>query len=99
MSAIKLHPLDGAVITLDSGLITMGTHGPLSVPIPTFLIEHERGLVLFDTGLVPETWDDPRSVYGDLVDVFSLDCPPENTLEKQINKAGFQLADVTHVVI
>ena len=31
--------------------------------------------------------------------MFSLDCPPENTLEKQINKAGFKLSDVTHVVI
>ena len=99
MPAKRLWPLAGATITLDSGLVTMGTHGPLSVPIPTFLIEHPRGLVLFDTGLVPEAWDDPRAVYGDLVDVFSLDCPPENTLEKQIQKAGFELSDITHVVI
>ncbi|NMO03083.1 N-acyl homoserine lactonase family protein [Gordonia sp. TBRC 11910] len=99
MTARRLIPLAGASITLDSGLITMGTHGPLTVPIPTFLIEHDRGLVLFDTGLVPDAWNDPRSVYGDLVDIFSLDCPPENTLENQIVAAGYQLSDVTHVVI
>jgi len=99
MTANRLWPLAGASITLDSGLITMGHHGPLSVPIPTFLIEHDRGLVLFDTGLAPEAWNDPRSVYGDLVDVFALDCPPENTLELQIQKCGFELSDITHVVI
>ncbi|MFJ4192565.1 N-acyl homoserine lactonase family protein [Pseudomonas sp. NPDC089534] len=99
MTAKRLWPLAGAFITLDSGLISLGTHGPLTVPIPCFLIEHERGLILFDTGLVPDAWDDPRAVYGDLVDVFSLECPEENTLEKQINKAGFALSDVTHVII
>ncbi|MEU6561510.1 N-acyl homoserine lactonase family protein [Nocardia nova] len=99
MTARRLIPLAGASITLDSGYVTMGTHGPLTVPIPTFLIEHERGLVLFDTGLVPEAWNDPRAVYGGLVDVFALDCPPDNTLENQITRAGYQLSDVTHVVI
>ncbi|MEV6362326.1 N-acyl homoserine lactonase family protein [Nocardia asteroides] len=99
MPARRLLPLAGASITLDSGLITMGTRGPLTVPIPTFLIEHERGLVLFDTGLVPAAWSDPRAVYGDLVDMFALDCPPENTLENQIRLAGYALSDVTHVVI
>ena len=99
MTARRLFPLAGASITLESSLITLGTHGPLTVPIPTFLIEHERGLVLIDTGLVPSAWEDPRAVYGDLVDVFALDCPPENTLERQIHKAGYAVSDVTHVVI
>ncbi|MFT3660991.1 MAG: N-acyl homoserine lactonase family protein [Gordonia sp. (in: high G+C Gram-positive bacteria)] len=99
MPAQRILPLPGATIILDSGLITMGTQGPLAVPIPVFLIEHERGLVLFDTGLVPEAWDDPRAVYGDLVDMFALECPPENTLQKQIEAAGYTLSDVTHVVI
>jgi glyoxylase-like metal-dependent hydrolase (beta-lactamase superfamily II) len=99
MTAKRLWPLPGPTITLDASLIALGRHDRIAFPIPTFLIQHERGLVLFDTGLVPECWDDPRAVYGDLVDVFQLDCPPENTLEKGIKRAGFELSDVTHVVI
>ncbi|MEV6062873.1 N-acyl homoserine lactonase family protein [Nocardia asteroides] len=98
-TAIRLHPLAGANFTLDKGLIVLGHSGPISVPIPAFLIEHERGVVLFDTGVAPEAWDDPRAVYGPLLDVFALDCPPENRLETQLARCGFTPADVTHVVI
>ena len=33
--------------------------GRLKVPVPCFLVEHPNGLVLFDTGLHPDTQDDP----------------------------------------
>lgn len=68
MTAKRLWPLAGASITLDSGLITLGSHGPLTVPIPTFLIEHEQisastqadVWVLHD----PEDWERLGTVEG-----------------------------------
>ncbi len=98
-TATRLWPLNGAYFTLDQGLIVLGHSGPITVPIPAFLIQHERGLVLFDTGVAPDAWDDPRSVYGPLLDVFQLECPPENKLENEIRRCGFELGDITHVVI
>lgn len=98
-TAKRLWPLGGATITLDLGLILLGGSGKVSLPIPCFLIQHDRGLVLFDTGIAPDAWDDPRAVYGPLVDVFGIDCPPENTLVRQLERCGFTPADVTHVVV
>jgi glyoxylase-like metal-dependent hydrolase (beta-lactamase superfamily II) len=98
-TASRLLALAGASITLDTGLIVMGGHGPVSVPCPVFLIEHPRGLVLFDTGVAPESWDDPRGVYGGLLDVFHLETPQENRLDRQLARHGFSPADVTHVVV
>lgn len=98
-TAKRLLAIENATMTLDTGLIVMMQHGPISVPCPVYLIEHSRGLVLFDTGLAPEAWDDPRGVYGGLLDIFGLDAPPDNRLDRQLANYGYKPDDVTHVVI
>ena len=45
--------LENATITLDSGLTVLMTQGSIAVPCPIYLIEHSRGLALFDTGVAP----------------------------------------------
>jgi glyoxylase-like metal-dependent hydrolase (beta-lactamase superfamily II) len=98
-TAKRLVALDGATITIDSGFLVLGGQGPLAAPCPVFLIEHSRGLVLFDTGVAPEAWDDPQAVYGDLLDVCRLELPPDNRLDRQLANHGFRPDDVTHVVV
>ena len=98
-TAHKLHALPGAFFTLEQSLILLGGSGPEKLPIPVWLIEHERGLVLWDTGAAPEAWDDPRAVYGPILDMVGVDCPPENRLVDQLALRGFTPDDVTHVVI
>jgi hypothetical protein len=62
----------------DLGQIHFGDSGKLSLPLPAFLIEHERGLVLLDTGCRPDAHDrPPPEVYGDVVaSAWPLECPP-----------------------
>ncbi len=98
-TAQKLWALPGAFITLDKGLILLGHSGPVALPIPVFLIQHERGLVLFDTGIATDAWEDARATYGPLLDIFAIECPPENHLLRQLERVGFTADDVTHVVI
>jgi glyoxylase-like metal-dependent hydrolase (beta-lactamase superfamily II) len=98
-TAKRLLALENATITLESGLIVLMTQGPITVPCPIYLIEHSRGLVLFDTGVAPESWEDPRAVYGGLLDAFQLDTPPENRIDRQLANYGFKPEDVTHVVV
>jgi predicted N-acyltransferase len=38
-------------LTLPAGLLLQGEKGRLTVPVPSYLIEHPRGRVIFDTGL------------------------------------------------
>ncbi|MFT3660757.1 MAG: N-acyl homoserine lactonase family protein [Gordonia sp. (in: high G+C Gram-positive bacteria)] len=99
MTATTLRALDGAFFTLPANLIVLGAPGMLTVPIPVYVIEHPEGLIVFDTGVAPEAWDDPRAVYGPLVDVFELTCPPENRIDVQFEKAGLAMEDVTHVIL
>ncbi|WP_020497505.1 N-acyl homoserine lactonase family protein [Sciscionella marina] len=86
-------------MTLENSLLIVGGTGKLTVPLPTFLIEHERGLVLFDTGLVPEAVDDPHAVYGELVEEAGIEMTSEQRVDSQLAAIGFQPEDVTHVIL
>ncbi len=97
--ATRLWALDGATFTLDSGLLVVGVEGTVTIPVPTFLIEHPRGLVLLDTGIVPAAADDPRSIYGELADEIQIAFTPEQRVDRQIEALGFRTADVTHVLV
>jgi N-acyl homoserine lactone hydrolase len=99
-TATRLFALSGPTITANSGFLVLGQNELIDIPVPVFLIEHPRGLVLFDTGLAPEAWeDDPRAVYGDLLDGLQIQFPPENSLERQFARYGFDFDDVTHVIV
>lgn len=102
MAARRLWPLAGGTMTAHRSNIHLGEpSGPLVLPLPAYLIEHDRGLVLFDTGVRPDAHDrSTREAYGDVIaDSLPVQCPPENRLDLQINKAGFDVSDVTHVVV
>ena len=46
--------MNGPVLPMPTGLLVLGGEGMVDCPFPTFLIEHEKGLVLLDTGLRPQ---------------------------------------------
>lgn len=98
-TTVKIWALDGAKFTLDRGILIVGGEGTLTIPVPTYLIQHERGLVLFDTGLDPAAVTDPSGTYGPLADMLGLDFPEEMRVDRQIEAAGFSAADVTHVIV
>lgn len=97
--ATRLWALDGATFTVDTGLLVVNGSGEITIPVPTFLIEHPRGLVLFDTGVVPHASVDPEGVYGELAEHINIAFTPEQRVDRQIESLGFKTEDVTHVVV
>jgi glyoxylase-like metal-dependent hydrolase (beta-lactamase superfamily II) len=73
----------------------------IALPLPAYLIEHDRGLVLLDAGLRPDAHEkSPADAYGEeTAATWPMRCPPENRLDLQIKKAGFDVSDVTHVLV
>lgn len=96
--ARRMWALDGATLTLDSGILVVGEAGTVTIPVPTFLIEHSRGLVLVDTGLDPRAADDAHAVYGGLADDAGIAFRPEQRVDRQIEAIGYKLTDVKHVI-
>lgn len=52
--SVRLHAMTCGWITLPTSTFLKGELGYLAVPVPSYLIEHPRGVVLFDTGLAAE---------------------------------------------
>ena len=49
-----IRPLECGWLSCDLGVLLAGEAGATRIPVPAFLIEHPRGLVLFDTGMHPD---------------------------------------------
>ena len=97
-TATRLWALDSPTFTVPASMVMAGLEGEITIPTPAYLIEHPRGLILFDTGIVPDAIEDPHAVYGGLADLLGLNGTPDQRLDRQIEALGYRLSDVTHVV-
>lgn len=61
---------------------------PITIPILMFLIDHPKGLVLFDTGVDTDAEGDPF-----------LEVEPERRIDRQMRRLGHEPGDVKYVVM
>jgi N-acyl homoserine lactone hydrolase len=98
--ASRVWALEGGSLTFDASMLVLGAPSvPTVIPAPTFLVEHERGLLLYDTGLATDAATDPERVYGDLLPHLGLRFTEDQRVDRQLELLGFGTADVTHVVL
>ncbi|WP_342660461.1 N-acyl homoserine lactonase AttM [Rhodococcus ruber] len=98
-TAVRLWALDAPTMELDAGDLVVGAEGRITFPLPAFLIEHDRGLILFDTSFAPLLNDDPHAYFGELADTLNIVTRPEQRIDRQLSTLGFRTEDVTHVVL
>jgi glyoxylase-like metal-dependent hydrolase (beta-lactamase superfamily II) len=65
--SLRVHAFTCGWLTAGLGAFLEGERGELRVPVPSFLVEHPKGRVLFDTGLHPDTQRDPAARLGEAV--------------------------------
>ncbi|MEV6217379.1 N-acyl homoserine lactonase family protein [Nocardia sp. NPDC051833] len=96
----RVWALDAPTLTVDCGILMLGTGGALeTIPAPTFLIEHDEGLMVFDAGLATVGAGDPAAAYGEMASAFQIDFPEEYRLDRQIEAVGYTTRDVRRVVL
>lgn len=97
--ARKMWALDSPTLTVEANTLMYGLSGMMTIPMPSFLIEHPKGLVLFDTGIAPEAITDPVAIYGqELADGLGIGGTSDQAVDKQIEALGYKVSDVTHVI-
>jgi glyoxylase-like metal-dependent hydrolase (beta-lactamase superfamily II) len=98
-TATRLYGLDSPHMRIDAATMVIGAEGEVTIPMPAYLIEHEQGLVLFDTSMNPAVCDDPASVFGDSPVADMIISNPEQRLDRQLALLGYRPEDVTHVIL
>jgi Zn-dependent hydrolases, including glyoxylases len=96
---VRLWGLEAPTLTIDSADLVVGLEGDVTIPCPAFLIQHPEGLVMFDTSWAPAAFDDAKAEYGDLVDLIQIRTRPEDRLDRQLERLGFTVEDVKHVIL
>src|SRR5580658_7605 len=83
--ARRMWALPGAQLSAPLSLLMQGGDNTmLDLPCPSFLIEHPKGLVLFDTGCNPKVIDDAVGYWGQVAEHLPLKWSKQDTLDKQI---------------
>lgn len=100
--ATKLIALPNAVLSMaESHLMVGGREDVIyDLPCPSFLIEHPKGLVLFDTGCSPKAAVDPVGYWGaELTAILNPSYTPDLAVDRQLKLLGYKLEDVKYVIV
>lgn len=95
--SMKLYILDGGQAHMpDMSHLTPGRNvgKPITFPFPMYLIDHPKGLVVFDTGFyLDKELKSYRNVPG------QPDWKPEQRIDRQLIKLGYKPEDVKFVIL
>lgn len=67
---VQLYAFACGFLTIPRAFMLEGEHGLITVPVPSYLIVHPKGRVLFDSGLHAATQADPLAHVGEVLASF-----------------------------
>ncbi|HEY8492600.1 MAG TPA: N-acyl homoserine lactonase family protein [Myxococcota bacterium] len=95
---ITLHALTCGWLEASLGLFRAGEPGRIRVPVPSFVIRHPRGVVVFDTGLHRALQHDPEARVGPIARVFRIAFAPGEELAARLAALDVDPAEVRWLV-
>ena len=96
---VNLFALTCGRLTGDLGYLMEGGEGRAELPIPAYLIEHPKGIVLFDTGMHPDCQHNPAARVGARVaGLFSFDYRPGEEISARLEAIDRDPAKVDIII-
>ena len=92
-----LIPLCLGWMSNDAGALETGASGDIRYPVPGYAVVHERGVVVFDTGLHEPLMRSSEEL-GPLASIFTVELTEQDLVDRRLAAAGIDPAAVTHVV-
>ena len=100
--AIKLYQISSGTLTLDKSGLTAGKDigKMITVPVAMYILDHPRGLVVFDTGNADDVSGDGCNAYwGEgLCKAITPKQSRDEVIDRQLQKFGYKVDDVKFVV-
>ncbi len=93
---MNLIPLEIGRLEANLSMIT-GVDETATLPIPSWLVEHRDGLLLFDTGLHPDLQHSSDRL-GGAAETFTPDFQQGEELSARLEARGIRPSDITHIV-
>ena len=92
---IGLYAMTCGHLTGDFGRLMEGGEGRIRLPVPAYLIEHPKGLALFDSGMHPDCQNDPAVRVGArIAGLFEFDYRPGEEISARLMAIGCDPAKI-----
>jgi N-acyl homoserine lactone hydrolase len=99
VTTVKLYAFTCGTMTGEFGRLMDGGEGDITIPIPVFLIEHPKGLALFDTGLHPDCQHDPGKRLGTrMAGLFRIGFRPGEEVSARLETIGRDAAKIDLII-
>jgi glyoxylase-like metal-dependent hydrolase (beta-lactamase superfamily II) len=96
---VKLYAITCGHLTIPTAFLLAGREGATRVPITSYLIDHPRGRVVFDSGLHTNTQHNPAAHIGEVLAAFhQFDYGTGEDISARLTSIDVDPASVTHVV-
>lgn len=95
--SVKIRLMTCGWLETDAKIIIEGGEGRIRLPIPSVLIEHPQGLVLFDTGLHEELHHDTSRLRTNET-LFAVDMKAGDGVGSQLRNLGVDPSEVRYVI-
>jgi glyoxylase-like metal-dependent hydrolase (beta-lactamase superfamily II) len=96
---VRLYALTCGHLTIPSSFMLAGRDGTTRVPVTAYLIVHQRGNAVFDTGLHIESQDDPAAHIGDgLAALHQFDYGHGEDIAARLQAIDVDPTSVGHVI-
>lgn len=95
---VQLFAFTCGSITVPRGSFLEGESGKLRVPVPAYLVMHEQGKVLFDTGLHVRMRQEKERLLGPIAATQEIDFPDGADIASHLARLGMAPGDIRYVV-
>ena len=95
---VQLFAFSCGQVTGDRAGFLAGETGKLKVPVPAYLVVHEEGRVLFDTGLNVDLRTRKAELMGPLAKDWEIDFPDGLDIASHLARLGLKPSDIRYVV-
>jgi len=95
---IKLYAMTCGWMTVKASIFLEGADGRLVIPVPCYLIDHPRGMAVFDTGLNHAVQYDAEARIGNLAKAFTIDFNPGESLAERLEHVDVDAARIQYLI-
>lgn len=95
---MRLTALTCGWLTGPAGGFLAGASGELRVPVPSFLVDHPKGKLLFDTGMHPDAGRDPSARLGLAASIFKVHFEPGEDVAGRLAVLGVDPGEIRFIV-
>ena len=98
MSELRLYAMTCGWLTGHKALFLAGAEGRLRVPVPSYLIEHPKGRVIFDSGMHIGAQTDTAGTLGRSASLFDVEFRKGEELRARLETLDVDVASVRYLV-